>query len=41
MMIGANKARKELSSDNLDDNIAYQYATIRNVLYNKATQLKC
>lgn len=35
MMIGANKARKELSSDNLDDNIAYQYATIRNVLYNK------
>lgn len=35
IMIGANKARKELSSDNLDDNIAYQYATIRNILYSK------
>ncbi len=35
IMIGANKARKELSSDNLDENIAYQYATIRNILYSK------
>ncbi|MGX0141022.1 glucose-6-phosphate isomerase [Staphylococcus hominis] len=35
IMNGANKARKELSSENLEENIAYQYATIRNVLYNK------
>ena len=42
IMIGANKARKELSSDKLDENIAYQYATIRNILYiAKDTLLKC
>lgn len=35
MMQGAAKAREELSSDNLDENIAYQYATIRNILYSK------
>lgn len=35
MMIGAAKAREELSSDKLEDNIAYQYATIRNILYAK------
>ncbi|MBO0383140.1 glucose-6-phosphate isomerase [Staphylococcus saprophyticus] len=35
MMEGAAKAREELSSENLEDNIAYQYATIRNVLYAK------
>ena len=35
MMIGAAKARKELSSDKLEENIAYQYATIRNLLYSK------
>ncbi|MEP9851439.1 glucose-6-phosphate isomerase [Staphylococcus aureus] len=35
MMDGAAKAREELSSENLEDNIAYQYATIRNVLYSK------
>ncbi|QLK85622.1 glucose-6-phosphate isomerase [Staphylococcus sp. 17KM0847] len=35
MMDGAAKAREELATDRLDDNIAYQYATIRNVLYNK------
>ena len=35
IMNGANKARKELSSENLEENIAYQYATIRNVLYSK------
>ena len=34
-MIGAAKAREELSSDDLDQNIAYQYATIRNILYSK------
>ncbi|MGE6422198.1 glucose-6-phosphate isomerase, partial [Staphylococcus pasteuri] len=33
MMIGAAKAREELSSDKLEENIAYQYATIRNLLY--------
>lgn len=35
MMQGANQARLDLSSDDLNDNIAYQYAVIRNVLYNK------
>lgn len=35
IMIGAAKAREELSSDDLDQNIAYQYATIRNILYSK------
>ncbi|MBC8698793.1 glucose-6-phosphate isomerase [Staphylococcus pseudintermedius] len=35
MMGGATKAREELSSDDLSSNIAYQYASIRNILYNK------
>lgn len=35
MMHGAAKAREELSSDELENNIAYQYATIRNILYTK------
>ncbi|HAR6459889.1 TPA: glucose-6-phosphate isomerase [Staphylococcus pseudintermedius] len=35
MMGGAAKAREELSSDDLSSNIAYQYASIRNTLYNK------
>ncbi|EKU48060.1 glucose-6-phosphate isomerase [Staphylococcus massiliensis] len=35
MMEGANLARKELSTSDLNENIAYQYATIRNALYNK------
>lgn len=35
MMKGAAQAREELSSDNLSDNIAYQYATLRNILYTK------
>ena len=35
MMQGAAKAREELSSDELENNIAYQYATIRNILYTK------
>ena len=34
-MQGTAKAQKELSSKELDNNIAYQYATIRNVLYKK------
>ncbi|UXR72152.1 MULTISPECIES: glucose-6-phosphate isomerase [unclassified Staphylococcus] len=35
MMAGAAKAREELSSDDLTQNIAYQYASIRNILYSK------
>ncbi|GEP84677.1 glucose-6-phosphate isomerase [Staphylococcus piscifermentans] len=35
MLQGAAKARNELSSGILEDNIAYQYATIRNILYAK------
>ena len=35
IMIGAAKAREELSSADLEQNIAYQYATIRNILYSK------
>jgi len=31
----ADQARIDLDSDNLEENIAYQYAVIRNVLYNK------
>ena len=35
LMNGANAARKDLSSDKLSENIAYQYAAIRNILYRK------
>ncbi|WP_414044657.1 glucose-6-phosphate isomerase [Macrococcus equi] len=35
MMQGAELARNELSSESISENIAYQYAVIRNVLYNK------
>ena len=35
MMRGAAKAREELQSPDLSQNIAYQYATIRNALYSK------
>ncbi|MCG7419360.1 glucose-6-phosphate isomerase [Macrococcus epidermidis] len=35
MMQGADQARIDLGSDSLKENIAYQYAVIRNVLYNK------
>ncbi|UXS75078.1 glucose-6-phosphate isomerase [Staphylococcus chromogenes] len=35
MMSGAAKASEELSSDDVSENIAYQYATIRNILYSK------
>ncbi|MEQ9763588.1 glucose-6-phosphate isomerase [Streptococcus sp. ZJ151] len=35
LMEGANTARKELSSDKISENIAYQYAAVRNVLYRK------
>ncbi len=35
MMTGAADARQDLSSSELDDNISYQYAAIRNILYSK------
>ncbi|GGA99057.1 glucose-6-phosphate isomerase [Macrococcus hajekii] len=35
MMQGAQAARTDLSSSELEDNISYQYAAIRNILYNK------
>ncbi len=34
-MVGAAKAPEELSSEDLDQNITYQYATICNILYGK------
>jgi len=40
MMKGAADAREEFSSPNLDENIAYQYAAIRNVLYNKGKTIE-
>ncbi|MGT2660555.1 glucose-6-phosphate isomerase [Streptococcus urinalis] len=35
LMEGANAARNELTSDKISENIAYQYAAVRNVLYRK------
>ncbi len=35
LMEGANAARKDLTSDKISENIAYQYAAIRNILYRK------
>src|SRR5699024_9318733 len=35
MMNGASAAREDLSSSDLNENIAYQYAAIRNILYAK------
>ncbi|MCA0984490.1 glucose-6-phosphate isomerase [Halobacillus yeomjeoni] len=40
MMKGAQAARTELSSDNLSENPAYQYAAVRNVLYNKGKTIE-
>ncbi|KHE67268.1 glucose-6-phosphate isomerase [Halobacillus sp. BBL2006] len=40
MMKGAQRARTELSSDQLSDNPAYQYAAVRNVLYNKGKTIE-
>ncbi|MBA2175783.1 glucose-6-phosphate isomerase [Halobacillus locisalis] len=40
MMEGAYAAQKELSSDQLSDNPAYQYAAVRNVLYNKGKTIE-
>lgn len=40
MMAGAAKAREDFSSPNLEENLAYQYAAIRNVLYNKGKTIE-
>lgn len=40
MMKGAADARDEFSSPDLEKNIAYQYAAIRNVLYNKGKTIE-
>ncbi|MBM7541416.1 glucose-6-phosphate isomerase [Amphibacillus cookii] len=40
MMEGAQKAQQELSEADLDNNPAYQYAAIRNVLYNKGKTIE-
>lgn len=40
VMEGAVAARKELSSADIEENIAYQYAAVRNVLYNKGKTIE-
>lgn len=40
MMVGAADARKAFSSANLNENAAYQYAAVRNVLYNKGKTIE-
>lgn len=40
MMKGAADARDEYSSSNLEENAAYQYAAIRNILYNKGKTIE-
>lgn len=35
LMEGANQARKDLTTDSLENNPAYQYAALRNILYRK------
>ncbi|SFJ39789.1 glucose-6-phosphate isomerase [Halobacillus dabanensis] len=40
MMEGAAKARQELSTEKLSENPAYQYAAVRNVLYNKGKTIE-
>ncbi len=35
LMEGALEGTREYSIDNIDENISYQYALIRNILYNK------
>ncbi len=40
MMAGAAKAREDFSSPNLEENLAYQYAAIRNILYNKGKTIE-
>lgn len=40
MMEGAAKARQELSTEKLSENPAYQYAAVRNVMYNKGKTIE-
>lgn len=40
MMKGAAKAREEFSESELEDNIAYQYAAVRNALYNRGKTIE-
>ncbi|WP_186576428.1 glucose-6-phosphate isomerase [Aquibacillus kalidii] len=40
MMEGAQKAQQELSEDDIAKNPAYQYAAVRNVLYNKGKTIE-
>ncbi|MDL4842549.1 glucose-6-phosphate isomerase [Aquibacillus rhizosphaerae] len=40
IMKGAQKAQAELSDENLENNPAYQYAAVRNVLYNKGKTIE-
>lgn len=40
MMDGAARARLEFNNDNLKENLAYQYAAVRNVLYNKGKTIE-
>ncbi|CAG9609623.1 glucose-6-phosphate isomerase [Pseudoneobacillus rhizosphaerae] len=40
MMKGAAQAREEFSESELEDNIAYQYAAVRNALYNKGKTIE-
>lgn len=40
MMAGAAKAREEYSNPSLSENEAYQYAVVRNVLYNKGKTIE-
>ncbi|AKS39358.1 glucose-6-phosphate isomerase [Anoxybacillus gonensis] len=40
MMKGAAQAREDFSKSELEENIAYQYAAVRNVLYNKGKTIE-
>jgi glucose-6-phosphate isomerase len=40
MMKGAAQAREEFSESELEDNIAYQYAAVRNALYNRGKTIE-
>jgi len=40
MMEGAAQAREDFSQSELEDNLAYQYAAVRNVLYNKGKTIE-
>jgi glucose-6-phosphate isomerase len=40
MMKGAAKAREDFASSELEENLAYQYAAVRNILYNKGKTIE-